>query len=93
MLFILYLNPGLAHGLETRVGPSDISPKVQVLLRRHLPAVLEAEINRSKFTRRENSQANIDRQMKGLLTFFYTFENCRLGAKRSVIFPLGHKII
>lgn len=62
MLFVLYLNHGLAHGLETRVGPSDISPKVQllqVLLRRHLPAVLEAEINRSKFTRRENSQANI----------------------------------
>lgn len=62
--FILKKNLDWHIDWDTRVGPSSFSPKVklfQVLLRRHLPALWEAEINRSKFTRRERSQANIGR--------------------------------
>lgn len=62
-MFVLYFKkkqPGLVHW-ETRAGPRHFSQVevLQVLLRRHLPALLEADINRSKFTRREKSQANI----------------------------------
>lgn len=53
---------GLAHSLGNQSGTQQLLSQgeaLQVLLRRHLPALLEAEINRSKFTRREKSQANI----------------------------------
>jgi len=76
---------------------SKLSLKVklfQVLLRRHLPALLETEINRSKFTKKGKISGQ-HRQMKRAIKFFffYIFENWRLGAQRSAIFPLGRTII
>lgn len=55
-LFYTSKNPGLAHGLGKQSGTQQLLSQgeaLQVLLRRHLPALLEAEI-----TRREKSQAN-----------------------------------
>jgi len=59
---------------------SKLSLKVklfQVLLRRHLPALLETEINRSKFTKKGKISGQ-HRQMKRAIKFFF-FTSLKIG--------------